>query len=719
MINVTEKQLNTYISLFSGRTDVYAKRWEKGQKSGYSPAYEFDWPEFMAHRSKGGTMSTFENKKQLPLTNEIIRKHLLGKYTVGVYPLLQDDTCNFIVADFDKKNWKKESSLFVETCNKYKLPAYTERSRSGNGAHVWIFFNHSYPAKKARQIIFELLREALNISEFQKEVSFDRLFPNQDTLPIGGFGNLIALPLNGKSLENGNTAFIESKTFKAFDNQFDFLETIEKADEDSLDDLHNLLLHEKLDSKQSVKVTNDNDKGESLTIVLDEQLYLDKDSIPSHMKVFLRDKLNFYNSEYLLKKRLGKSVYKVEKFFNLIAEKDGKVLIPRGFLEELEKFCKENNIVYRIDDRRKKHKTVKFKDDINLYNYQKSAFDTCINNDFGVIVAPPGAGKTILGLKLITEKQQPALILVHRKQLLDQWKERIQSFLKIQKKDIGEISGSKKKIGKQITIAMVQSLTRSDDFSEYANAFGTVIVDECHHIPAKSFRETIVRFKPYYLYGLTATPKRKNNDEKLIYVYIGDILHTIDQEYKDEMNLGDIEVSIRKTSLEMPFKFTIDNFQLLAKVITFDTSRNLLIANDILEQVKQGRKTLVLSDRKDHVDILNQYIKNDCETITLTGDDSAGARKSKLEQIELGHFQVLISTGQLFGEGMDIKHLDSLVLAFPFSFEGKLIQYIGRIQRSSTNKKIFDYRDKQIKFLDRMFLKRNRYYKKISNPMNL
>lgn len=717
MIEITDQQFEIFLSLFRGRTDVYAKRWQKGNKHGYSPAYEFDWSEFMSHRAKGGTMHNFKNKQKLPLTKEVIKNHLLGKYTVGIYPLLENNDCNFIVADFDKKNWKQDCRNFVKTCLNYKVPVYLERSRSGNGVHAWIFFEQSYPAEKIRKLVFELLREALNISEFQKEISFDRLFPNQDILPKGGFGNLIALPLNGKSIEQNNTVFIGLQSLKPIKDQWKVLENIKRVSIEKLDLLLDKICKPSV-QRNPIVVTKKKDYL-GLTITLDEQLYLDKEAIPSQMKIFLRDKLNFYNSEYLIKKRLGKSVYKVEKFFNLIAEKDGQVLIPRGFVKDLETFCTDNQISHEIVDLRKKKKSVEFKDNIKLYNYQQSAFEVCKKNDYGVIVAPPGAGKTILGLKLIVEKKQPALILVHRKQLLDQWVERIQSFLKIPKKDIGEISGSKKKIGKQITIGMIQSLVRQDDMSEYAELFGTIIVDECHHIPAKSFRETIVKFKPYYLYGLTATPKRKHNDEKLIFIYIGEILYIIDRKYKEEKKLGEINVSINDTKLELPFDFTIDNFQLLAKTITFDTSRNLQISKDIVKQVKKKSKVLVLSDRKDHIYILNQYLKGDCETITLTGDDSVSAKKSKLEQIKLGHFQVLLSTGQLFGEGMDIEHLDCLVLVFPFFFEGKLIQYIGRIQRSSKAKTILDYRDNKIGFLDRMFQKRNSYYKKLNNQLKL
>ena len=210
MILITEQQLEQYMSLFKGRTDVHARRWEKEGRSGYSPAYEFNWDEFLAHKARGGSMKDFENKKLLPLTKEIIKKHLIGQHVVGIYPILPDNTSSFIAADFDGENWLTDSKAYIQECTKVGLFAYLERSRSGNGGHVWIFFSESYPCYKSRQIILELIRKAFHFSEFEKEVSFDRLFPNQDTLSKAGFGNLIALPLQGKSVGGGNTVFINS-----------------------------------------------------------------------------------------------------------------------------------------------------------------------------------------------------------------------------------------------------------------------------------------------------------------------------------------------------------------------------------------------------------------------------------------------------------------------------------------------------------------------------
>jgi superfamily II DNA or RNA helicase len=332
----------------------------------------------------------------------------------------------------------------------------------------------------------------------------------------------------------------------------------------------------------------------------------------------------------------------------------------------------------------------------------------------GVIVAPPGSGKTMMGMELIARHQKPALILVHRKQLLDQWVDRIQTYLNIPKAHIGRFSSTKKAVGKEITVGLLQSFARSKNLAEYRNKFGTIVIDECHHIPAKTFREVIANLNPEFIYGLTATPKRKHNDEQLIYVYIGDIIADMSDYINDDSRRksSQFETVIRETDLAIPFNWKTDQFELIAKTISYDTTRNALVTNDILEQVKLGRKTLVLSERKEHLRILELYLKGQCEVLVFSGDDSTASRTSKLKQIEDGHYQVLLATGQIFGEGMSIKNIESLILAFPFAFEGKLTQYVGRLMHSSSPKVLIDYHDKHIAFLDRQFKRRERVYKK-------
>lgn len=704
---VDTKQIQLFMSIFRGRTDVYARHWERNGKSGYSPAYEFNWGEFMAHKARGGNLSNFPNKKTLLLTLEVIKSHLEGIQAIGIYPLLENNTSYFIAADFDKENWQTESINLINVCKQFGIPAYLERSRSGSGAHVWIFFEEKYSATKSRSLILELIRKALNLSEFEKEISFDRLFPNQDYHTNVGFGNLIALPLQGTYFPLGNTAFLNPETLEIIPDQWQYLDTIQKLSEHQLDNLYATLV-----SGINSNPTDEKSNSSGLTIIVNNHIKLPKSNLTPVLVQYLRDNLNFFNTEYLIKKRIGISTYQTEKYFKLITEEGEHIYIPRGFLNNLLNFCKEKQISYKTLDQRKLKPATIFKSKIKLYDYQKQAVDEIKDKDFGVIVAPSGSGKTVIGLKLVAEKSQPTLILVHREQLLNQWIERIESFLGMPKSEIGQISGRKKKVGKQITVAMMQSLIKMATIDDLANQFGTIIIDECHHIPAKTFRELIVKFNPYYLYGLTATPKRKYNDEKLIYFYIGDIIAEIDPNKERSIAARAITLHIKQTDLSVPFDYKIDEFETLSKILTFDSSRNNLIAEDILNQVKEGRKVLVLTERREHVETLNLYLQSQCEVITLTGEDSISKRKVKTEQIKLGHFQVLIATGQLFGEGIDLPLLDSLFIVYPFSFEGKLIQYIGRIQRSKNQQMIFDYHDKNIDYFDKLFKKRHTFYRK-------
>jgi superfamily II DNA or RNA helicase len=707
---VQQHHIEVYKSLFRARTDLYATRWEKDGRSGYMPAYEVDWSNYQKHKAQGGSFKDYKDKKHLPFDSLAIEKHITGKETCGIYPLLEDNTSFFIAVDFDKENWKEAILRLYNTCSGLNLPVYIEKSRSGNGGHLWIFFEEAFPAEQSRKIMFEMLRHAGIISHFEKEPSFDRLFPNQDFHSGKGFGNLIALPLNGISIKQGNSCFLNPETFVAYENQWEFLQNIKKASIAKLKNLYEELFDIKLaDILGSFNI----EAIPELEIIIENQIYLKRVQISKKLIRFLRDQLNFFNSDYLVKKKLGKNTFDTEKFFNLIQESEAEIMIPRGFTAALVHFCRTENIPFKIIDRRNKKEPVEIKSEIVLQPFQKIVLDKVCDKDFGVIVSPPGTGKTIIGLQIIVNKKQPALILVHRKQLLDQWIERIQSFLKIPKKEIGQIGNQKDKIGKHITIAMIQTLARRENFEDIANRFGTIIIDECHHIPAKSFREAIVKFNAFYLYGLTATPQRKNNDQKLIFVYIGNILHQLNQhEYLKENNIL-TEINITETGLFAPFDYKVDNYETISNILIHDTNRNSLILNDIEKNINRFKSILVLSERKAHVELLNLYLKDKYETITIHGDDSAASRKSKMNQIKQGHFKIIISTGQYFGEGIDLSNLECLFIVYPFAFHGKLIQYIGRIQRSENPPVIYDYRDSKIDYFEKMFKQRNRYYKKL------
>lgn len=709
-MQITQSHIDAYKFLFRGRGDVYAVRWEKNGRSGYMPAYKVDWDDYNRHKSLGGTFANYTKKEYLPFNDTALKEHFYGKTTIGIYPLLSDNTSFFIAADFDEDNWQESILKLYKICEEVELPAVIERSRSGNGGHLWLFFEENIPAFQSRKIMLELLLQSEIVSKFEKESSFDRLFPNQDSHSGKGIGNLIALPLQGDSLTKGNSCFLEPNTFEPVEDQWAFLTTIQKISKQKIDSLYLQLSG----IKKEVFTSKYADLASTfeLEILINSEIYLKRIQLNQKLIEFLRDNLNFLNSDYIVKQQLGKTAYNIEKYFKLIEETSEGIIIPRGFASSLVKFCNSECIPIKIIDERCKQDEIIMNSKIDLLPHQEEVLERAKSKDFGVIVSPPGSGKTIIGLELIAQKKQPTLILVHRKQLFDQWIDRIQNFLSIPKKQIGQIGNQINKIGKEITVAMIQSLIRGD-LTELKNRFGMVIVDECHHIPAKSFREVITQLNCYYLYGLTATPKRKNNDEKLIYVYIGNIIYEMTQkELLAQQNIK-AEINIIETELFVPFDYKIDNYETVSQVLMFDTARNGQILKDIDENISRFKSILILTERRNHVNILNLYLKEKYETIAISGDDSERSRKSKLEQINLGHFQIIISTGQYFGEGIDISALECLFIVYPFTFESKLVQYIGRVQRSGKPPVIFDYRDSKIDYFDKMFKQRNRYYNKL------
>lgn len=716
-----DRKLQLFRFLFKGREDVFATRWEitahspGGEgKSGYMPAYLYDPYRYKAHKMKGGTFQSYTDKKYLPLTDDQLIKHLNGEQLIGIYPLLQDNTSWFIAADFDKQNWIVDSQKFLECCKAKNIPAYLERSRSGKGGHVWVFFSQAYSAFKSRRIFLAILTKSGVVSVFDKNSSFDRLFPNQDMLSGKGLGNLIALPLHKLALNEGNSCFIDPETLMPFPDQWNFLSRIEKVNIKLLEEVYSAIS----DIGSGKEKKNKPGGNSELIVSLDNALRLNRSAIPLALINFIKEELNFTNLAFIIKKKAGKNTFGTERFFRFMEESEDEVILPKGFAGKLLRFCKDTGIAYSLKDQRQKKVLASFNFRATLRSYQIPALEAVNKKEMGVIVAPPGAGKTVIGLKVIADKQQPSLIVVHRKQLMDQWIERIEAFLGIPQQEIGKIGKGKSKIGKHITIATIQSLAKEIDKDEaLKKTFGTILIDECHHIPAESYRKTIHQFNSHYLYGLTATPFRKFNDGKLIFIHLGEIIAEITAQQTGSHKQA--SVVVRNTVLDVPFNSKTDRFETLSKILVHDSSRNKLALNDITNELNSGKKVIVLTERKEHIDSLHQYLKQFYEVITLSGEDSENSRTAKWKILNAGNYQALITTGQLFGEGTDLQNASCLFLVYPFSFEGKLIQYIGRVQRSEITPIIYDYRDIKIDYLNKMFLKRNVYYRKLEKQANL
>lgn len=694
-----QSQIDLYRSLFRGRDDVYARHWEKNGRSGWSPAYTFDWTEFNAHRAAGGSLKDFENKELTPLIDHTVTQHLQGKEAVGVYPILSDNTSHFIAADFDKASWQDDVRSFVAVCAEHKLRPYCEISRSGNGGHVWVFYTNAYPCWKSRQIMLKLLEQAF---PFQQTSSFDRLFPNQDEITEGGFGNLIALPLQGTRTRKNCSIFYRPENGEIYQDQWKFLREAHRHTTDELDQVYTQLFTDKATLTQPTP-------SDKLIISLNNGISLNRNELPPTVTGFIKEELNIFNKEYGIKKHLGQSVYGTERYFHLVEECSEEIKLPRGFLVKLTEFLDEQHIAYEIQTDVVEYHKVNFKSLITLRKDQTQLVEQTLQQLNGIIIAPPGSGKTVVGLELATRLQLPTLILVHRNLLLTQWVERIEQFLDIPKRQTGTISGTRKKIG-DITVATIQSLARYDKLENIKDKFGLIIVDECHHLPAKTYRDLITKLSSRYCYGLTATHERKYGHEVLTELCIGPVLAELQQ--SDHENTQTLTIDVVASKITLPFRYKTDHYETLAKTICYDSARNNLVVKQILKQIKKKKRVLVLTERKDHIEVLSLYLRSYAELLTLSGDDSAASRKLKLKQVEAGNFEVLLATGQLFGEGIDITGFDVLVLAFPVAFEGKLKQYIGRL-RGEGVKQIIDIHDKDVEFLDRQFKKRQKVYDKL------
>jgi len=506
-------------------------------------------------------------------------------------------------------------------------------------------------------------------------------------------------------------------------DQFEFLKNINRITIAKLDELYQSIQTSTIFASSNPLTANATPPAticNKLTITLNNVVKINRNGLSTLLINFLKDELNFANTEYFIKKKVGKNTFETERYFQFVEENENEVIVPRGFLGKLMRFCNENNIGYIFNDTRKKFKNIDFQFNAQLREHQQSAIEIASKKDFGVIVAPPGSGETIVGLKIISDKKQPALIIVHRKQLVEQWIERIETFLGIPKHEIGRIGQGKSKIGNKITIATIQSLSKElnkPESESFTNSFGTIIVDECHHIPAKTYRDTIAKLPTYYLYGLTATPFRKYNDGKIIFSHLGEII--VEIKPTEISSYKQAKIIIRNTGLDIPFNSKTDQFETLSKILVHDSTRNKLILDDIFVELKLGKKVIIITERKEHIDTLNQYLKQSYETLTLSGDDSESSRNQKWKTLKEGNCQVLITTGQYFGEGSDLQNANSLFLVYPFAFEGKLIQYIGRVQRSEVIPTIYDYRDIKIDYLNKLFLKRNTYYRKIEKQASL
>lgn len=719
---ITKEQVDLFKSLFSTRTDVYAKFWTnfKTKKSGYAPVYSL-------------------NNQTESLDDNALKEHLLGQKIIGVYPLFPDNTCSFLVVDFDKKSWFKDASLVLQTADLLEINVYLERSKSGNGGHVWFFFERRIPAYKARSF-GKLL---LNKSNLKSSSSYDRLFPSQDEHSGKGFGNLICLPLQGKHLKESNTAFI-GQDRNIYSDQWRYLSQMKRVSSEQIEQILSKsdFISTKANSVVSIETTVNSESknnqavedqeedqpsrkvkttdSQIVKVTLSNQIFIPDAFLPTNLYKFLKSKLNFANPKFYELERRGYSTWQTPRYLKHIEITPEGILIPIGFLKEIEKFALEQQLQLKAKDDRTLLKTITFSSKLRLRPNQQKIAKNLLKHNRVILEANPGFGKTMIGLYVMKRRKQPTLIIVHTKALLHQWKKRIETWFNFKDEDLGLIGDGKWQVGKNVTIASYQTLARRD-IEDLKSQFGLVIVDECHHVPANTLSEVVKQFSAKYSLGLTATAYRRDKLEKLMYFYLSS---TIVKATPDANSLKTTEAKIKtklftkKTRFILPDNIS-NNFNEIGKELIQNENRNQVIIRDVVSALEVRAKCLILTERVKHCEILLEQVRKSIKGIhaaIASGRMTKKNRQRIAQRMKQDRFQLLIATGKLIGEGFDWPELTHLFLAYPFSWKGKLVQYVGRVQRQAENKDVayvYDYLDYEIPMLRAMYFRRLRTYREL------
>lgn len=726
----TDEKVALFRRLFRGRTDVYPIRWESktSAKSGYSPACANEWRAGICEkpRIKCGDCGS---RHLIPLSDAVLYDHLAGKHTVGVYPLLEDDSCHFLAIDFDEAEWREDVRAFVKSCSELGVPAALEISRSGNGAHVWVFFAGRVPARDARRLGTAIISHTCSRTRQLKLASYDRLFPNQDTMPKGGFGNLIALPLQKLPRENGCSVFVDAE-LRPFDDQWAFLAAIQPMAAHDIEPtilratggVHPLdvtFIDEEDMAKpwqRSMPVANKlsgPSMPESLTVTLANLIYFEKAQLPQVLANRLIRLAAFQNPAFYKAQAMRLSVWDKPRVIGCAENYPQHIALPRGCLDAAQALLRDNGIQCELRDERYGGESLEAAFAGQLRPDQQSAVAEMLSHDVGVLCAPTAFGKTVTAAAMIANRGANTLVLVHRTELLKQWQARLQSFLGIGKGMIGTIGGGKAKPTGKIDIAVMQSLSRQGEVNPLVERYGHVIVDECHHVGAVSFDAILKRTKAKYMLGLTATPIRRDGQQPIIFMQCGPIRHTAAKPAGAPHDLEVAPYSLH-ACIDLPLEAGIqDVFRHLAN----DQGRTAAIVGEIGRTFSQGRKVLVLTERTDHLDAISTALAGKIpELFVLHGRMSRKQRTAlieKLNALPADTPRVLLATGKLVGEGFDHPPLDTLVLAMPVSWKGTLQQYAGRLHREHTDKtdvRIIDFVDTGHPALLRMWDKRRRGY---------
>lgn len=748
-----QEKVDLFRSLFKGREDVFARRWysKASGKGGYQPVCLNEWNRQLCDKRKF-KCAECPNRLFAPLTDNEIYRHLEGKDAdgrdvIGLYVLNEDNTCNLLCTDFDDKNcehgYQEDVVAFVDVCKSWGIPCSIERSRSGNGAHVWIFFETPVMAVKARRLGNAILTEAMNRNGKIGFKSYDRFFPNQDALPEGGLGNLVALPLQGNARKNGNSVFV-NEYFEPFPDQWEYLLNVGKFSASALEEILKQTatilplgdLSKTSESKPwEVPTTAKIEMSDfSLEIVItrSNMLYIPLNQLSSKVLNHLRRIASFRNPEFYSKQALRLSTYQTPRIISCADLTDEYLALPRGCEDPVTTLLQEKNVAYRFEDKTNHGRAISIHFNGELRYNQQEAVNALTINNTGVLSATTAFGKTVAAIGLIAEHSVNTLILVHTKALLDQWVQRLEQFLVIDdvpviekgkhKKNlspIGTLSSTGNKLHGIIDIALMQSCITDGEVKPFVKDYGQVIADECHHVSAVNFEQILKAVNARYVYGLTATPIRKDGHQPIIFMQCGPIRYN-----------ADAKALMRDQSFQRllvprftPFRPVNDqnlSFTTVAQQLAEDEYRNLFIVKDVIEALKEVRSPIILTSRTAHVEILAGLLKPHCpNVITLVGSESTKEKRQKMEQLQSipsTEQLVIVATGKYVGEGFDYARLDTLFLVSPVAWKGIVAQYAGRLHREFEGKQdvqIYDYIDIRVPVCESMYRKRLKGYASI------
>ncbi|BCU75377.1 DEAD/DEAH box helicase family protein [Luteolibacter sp. LG18] len=709
------EKIALFLSLFRCRNDVFPKLWEnsKLERKGYSPACRNEWHRGICEKPRVKCSECFHQAFP-PFDETAARDHLTGKHTIGTYAIREDNTCIFLATDFDGDGWEEDIRAYRAAALVLGIEAAIERSRSGNGGHAWIFFSQPVPALIARRLGTLVVAKASSFHPAMTLGTYDRFFPNQDSLPAGGFGNLIALPLQAKPRALGNTVFLD-ENLAPHSDQWAYLASLRRTTPHQLDEVLQRALPT-LKETQELEQSDQRYEDRALDLIPEAitrgvftgtgkavrhaQLEINTVDLPTCLVAALKRLATMANPEFFEKQRLRFGTYNIPRFIFCGEIHPDRLVLPRGSIPEAESLFRKAGGRMQIEERRPKPSARSFEFRGELISPQQSAVRAVLLHEDGVLVAPPGAGKTVMGCAIIASRKVSTLVLVHRKPLLDQWRSRLQEFLGVDKNEIGVLGQAYASTHPDVVVGMVQTLSKSPNATALLEPFTQVIVDECHHIPATSFEAVMKVCPARFFLGLTATPIRKDGLQKILFLQCGPIRHRMDPAgdggIPRMLILHDIHLGLPPEGTRMQIHQVWD---LLAN----HEARNKLIVSDIASALAENRNCAVLSDRKEHLAILCNLLTNDHPKIAervLRIDGSMGKkqRAAVLGQIDglasNGSGFALLATSSLLGEGFDLPLLDTLFLTLPISFKGRLIQYAGRLHRANAGKtevRIHDY----------------------------